>query len=76
MKRLFLGAVAMFTLTGCQVFTIGEWEVWPTEWDANSGDRIDVVMSPEGDWVERCNHMGGEPIQIGPNVLRCEGVDF
>ncbi len=75
MKKLLILA-AVLPLSGCNVWTIGEWEQWPSEWDANPEDRVDVVMSPYGDWVSRCHDMGGEPVVIGTNVLRCEGVDF
>ena len=45
--------------------------------DARHGDVIIITMDAEGDWVTRCNDMGGEPI-ANPYTLvnECDGVDF
>jgi hypothetical protein len=44
---------------------------------AEPGDTIIVIMYPDGDPVDRCNHMGGEPI-FNPftTIYTCEKVDF
>lgn len=39
--------------------------------DVSSGDRLDVVMTLEGDYADRCARMGG--VLVGD---RCEDVDF
>jgi hypothetical protein len=53
----------------------------PTTCNLTPPQRLDIRMSPAGDWVTRCDDMGGEPIEIPwlrgfDGGLRCEGVDY
>ena len=46
--------------------------IWRAEWDrtsfdARSGDTLNYVMSPLGDWVERANDWGCEPMVLFPD---------
>lgn len=52
-------------------------EGYDTPFDARSGDTITVILNPQSDPIERCNHMGGEPI-YNPYTLiwSCDDVDF
>jgi len=50
------------------------------EGDLVHGDRLDIVMDPDGDWIATCEDMGGEPI-FDPEAIEavayvCEDVDF
>ena len=48
--------------------------------DLSHGDRLDIIMIGDDDWVATCNDMGGEPI-FDPAAAEevahvCEDVDF
>lgn len=58
-----------------QVIVVGEGYDHPFR--AESGDRLDLIMEPTGDWVDRCQHSGGTPYQHPhTDLLICESVDF
>jgi len=40
------------------------------------GDRLDVVMMPTPGWIDRCEDMGGEPVQLVNGSTVCEDVDY
>jgi hypothetical protein len=50
------------------------------EGDLVHGDRLDIIMVGDADWVATCNDMGGEPIfdPAKPESIAfvCEDVDF
>lgn len=58
-----------------QVIHVGEH--YDAPFTARPGDVIIITMDAGGDWVTRCNDMGGEPI-ANPytNINECDGVDF
>lgn len=88
MKRYTIGlaALAVLAATGCE--QVGEppvpgenlvtiTEGWSYRFDALPGDRLDVVMIPEGDMLARCDDMGGVlRVDVFRSIATCEGVDF
>lgn len=57
------------------VITVPEDYGYP--FDAKPGDRLDVILIPEGDTQSRCNDMGGIlVVQFDRNLWTCQGVDF
>jgi hypothetical protein len=63
----------------CTTPVVLVWEDEATPCDLTPPQRLDIRMSPDGDWVGRCDDMGGEPIQLPwwkLGALRCEGVDY
>ncbi len=61
----------------CQADVVTVWEDEATTCDLSAPQRLDVLMTPAGDWVARCDDLGGEPIARVPNfVFACEGVDY
>lgn len=37
--------------------------------------RVDVIMAPTGDPVQRCEDMGGKVVSVGGRIV-CEDVDY
>jgi hypothetical protein len=86
-KAIIGGAMALATaIPGCapeaepavrpaQTIHIGENR--SGSFNAEAGDTIIVTMDDGGDWIARCNDMGGEPISNPFTLLNeCDGVDF
>ena len=60
-----------------QIITVGE--DYEFRFDARHGDTVNVVMNPTGDFVARCNSMGGDAELIWnpfTEIATCEKVDF
>ncbi len=87
MKRITIGlaALAVLSATGCEMTAeppTGEnhitiTEGWSYRFDALPGDRLDIVMTPEGDMLARCDDMGGAlRVDIFRSIAVCEAVDF
>lgn len=52
-------------------------EGYAYRFNAEGGDRLDLIMDPSGDWVDRCNRSGGEPIwNPYSEIATWEDVDF
>lgn len=52
-------------------------ESYDSPFNAESGDVLILVMTPDSTWVDRCNQMGGEPIlNTRTLIATCEDVDF
>lgn len=58
-----------------QVITIPEG--YSHNFTAEAGDTLNIIMTPDPAWVDRCRDMGGEGI-FNPHTLiaTCERVDF
>lgn len=63
------------TTRPAQVVVIPEDYAYP--FDAAHGDRLDLVMNPDGGQLARCDDAGGELIYNPWSLVwMCEGVDF
>lgn len=45
------------------------------QFDANSGDSVNVILNPVGDMQLRCDNMGGK-LYIENDLFICKDVDF
>lgn len=87
-KHLFISAIASTAVGACDppsqptpierpAQTIYIPEDYNLPFDAQGGDTIILIMTPDAGWVDRCNDSGGEPI-YNPftNISTCDDVDF
>ena len=52
-------------------------EDYEYRFNAEHGDRLDLIMNPDESWVSRCLNHGGEPIWNPFTLIAtCEHVDF
>lgn len=85
-RILALAALALVAAAGCEMTAeppvpgenlVTITEGWSYRFDALPGDRLDVVMIPEGDMLARCDDMGGAlRVDVFRSFAVCEGVDF
>lgn len=85
-RVIVLASLAVLAATGCEMtaepptgdrVVVTVTEDWPHRFDALPGDRLDIVMTPEGDMLARCDDMGGVlRVDVFRSMATCEGVDF